>query len=162
MKRVRRPIELVALVGLIGVAACASRTEPVSNATNRTDPAVAGVLVIEQFLAAVNATNVERMAQLMGTRDGTMNTLYGREQVQTRMLLLAEILKHTDYRVTNTRDVPARGGEAVRADVRMTINARGYEVPYTLVWTNNQRWLIECIDVRPITGAQTAGAAPVC
>ena len=116
-----------------------------------TDPSVAGVLVIEQFLRAANASELERMAELHGSMAGPISTLYPPADVQRRMQLMATILRHQDYQVLDVEPVPARRGEAWIASVEMTLQQRTVNVPFTLVWTGNS-WLIECVEVVRITG----------
>lgn len=149
-----------AVFALLGCASLvlAAGTACASGGSGRTDPNVAGVLVIEEFLRAANAVELERMAQLHGSREGPISGLYSRSEVTTRMQLMASILKHQNYQVLSTEPVPGRREEAVRADVRMQLTDRSVDVPFVLVWTG-QTWLIECIEVERITGT---GAGPSC
>ena len=142
---------------LLLLAACGGNPGPDLD-PRMTDPNVAGVLVIEQFLRAANESQLERMAQLHGSTDGPISSLYPRAEVQARMQLMASILRHQNYQVLNVQPVPARRAEAVVANVRMQLTDRSVEVPFTLVWTGDT-WLIECIELVRITGD---GSGSVC
>ena len=155
----RHPIGAAALLLVASIGACVSRVEPADpGSANRTDPQVAGTLVIEQFLRAVNTADIDQMAQLFGTSEAPFARLYAADQVRARMLLMADILKHRNYEVLRMTAVPGRRGEAVTADVRMNIGAKTHDVPYTLVWSQSGRWLIECIELQVITGTGSGAA----
>jgi hypothetical protein len=146
----------IALALTFVLAGCATRVEPLPGgspaAPGRTDPTVAGALVIEQFLRAVNAQDFDTMARLFGTKQGPVVKLYDRQQVEDRMFALAGILKHDDYKIRGTEVVPGRRDEASRIIVQMSVRGRQVDVPYTLVWSDDRTWLIEQIDLEKVTG----------
>jgi glutaredoxin 2 len=125
---------------------------PSSAAGTPTDPAVAGALVIEQFLRAVNASDLDTMARLFGTKEGPIVRLYDSKQVEDRMFVIARVLRHEDYTILRQEVVPGRREEATRVLVRMTIEGRQIELPYTLVWSNDRTWYIEQIPLEQVTG----------
>lgn len=158
MRRGGRGQALLAAV-LIGAvcAACVSRVEPLPGAPapaggTPTDPAVAGALVIEQFLRAVNAQDLEGMARSFGTKQGPIIRLYDRKQVDDRMFVMARVLRHEDYAILRQEIVPGRRDEATQVIVRMTIGGRQHELPFTLVWSNDRTWYIEQIPLERVTG----------
>lgn len=139
----------------VNFASCVSRVESVPAAPGGaapTDPMMSGALVVEQFLRAVNANDLDAMARLFGTRQGPIVRLYDRKQVDDRMFALANILKHDDYQIVRNEIVPGRREEATNLIVRMSVRGRESEVPYTLVWSNDRTWLIEQIDLQKVTG----------
>lgn len=115
-------------------------------------PPVAPALIIERFLQAVNAQDLETMARLFGTERGSILNRDPRSEVEQRMYTLAAILRHEDYQLEGERPVPGRLGQAVQMIVRMRFGSRQVAVPYTLVRTRNGPWIIEQIDVESITG----------
>ena len=144
-----------ALIAALSLAACA-RGQPESAA-----PSVAPQLVVEQFLRAVNAvfdqndvtrnSSLETMGRLFGTRDGPIIRRDPRKDVEQRMYALASILRHDDYNIQEQQIVPGRREDASRLLVRMKFGDRQVSVPYTMVRTARSNWLIEQIDVEPIT-----------
>jgi hypothetical protein len=124
-------------------------------------PSVAPQLIVEQFLRAVNGVfeqsdaqrnvSLETMGRLFGTRDGPIIGRDPRKEVEQRMYALASILRHDDYNIQEQQIVPGRREDAIRLLVRMKFGERQVPVPYTMVRTARSSWLIEQIDVEPIT-----------
>jgi hypothetical protein len=158
MQRRTRAWSFVASALMIGLfAGCVSRVEPASPSGSGggappSDPMMSGALVVEQFLRAVNANDLDSMARLFGTREGPIVRLYDKKQVDDRMFALANILKHDDYQIVRSEIVPGRREEATNLIVRMNVRGRQSDVPYTLVWSNDRTWLIEQIDLQKVTG----------
>ena len=153
---------LVAALLLFGVA-CASRSG------NTNDPGFGPSLTIERFLQAANsvsqlsstsgqgstrmADEIETMARLFGTRDGSVLELYPRDEVEQRMFLIARIIEHDDYVLAGERAVPGRSREAIEVSVNLTTPNEGVKtVPFTIVRTSDGEWLIESIHLEAITG----------
>ncbi|MGH7506906.1 MAG: hypothetical protein ACRELX_14710, partial [Longimicrobiales bacterium] len=143
---------MVAALAVASATACATATE--TGRPSPGDPAASGVatsLVIQQFLRAVNANDLDTMARLFGTRDGPIVELYDRKQVDDRMFAIASILKHQDYSIDGTQIVPGRRDEATMINVLMSVDGAEVVVPYTLVWSQGESWLIEQIGLEAIT-----------
>lgn len=135
------------------IGACGARAEQAPpRAAAPAEPAVAGAWVVELFLHAVSTNDLDTMARLFGTRQGPIVSLYDREQVDARMLALANLLKHEDYAIQAAAPVQGRQGEARRLIVRMRVRGRETDVPYTLVRSDAGSWLIEQIELERITG----------
>jgi hypothetical protein len=116
-------------------------------------PALATSLVLEQFLRAVNAKDLDTMARLFGTRDGSILNRDPKQQVEDRMFALSAIMKHQDYSIEGSQIVPGRRDEATQVFVRMSVNGNSLKVPFTLVWAGNS-WMIEQIGIEAITNAR--------
>jgi len=129
-------------------AACVTRTEPLY-----TTPAqgVAPALIIEQFLAAVNSQDLATMGNLFGTRDGPISNRDPKAQVEQQMFVLANILKHQDYQFEGESIVPGRQNEATQFSVLMTIGKRKISVPFLVVRSKNNGWMVEQIGIEKIT-----------
>jgi len=115
---------------------------------------VAPMLVVERFLNAANSTDLETMALLFGTRDGSILKRDPRAEVEARMYALASILRHKNYQLEGEGIVPGRLGEAVRLVIRLELEDRQVSVPFVVVQTRKDGWLIEQIGIERITGGK--------
>lgn len=156
-----------ALLLLLGLSACATRQ--VESPGLDPDRGVAPALVVERFMQAANVVAIaaegttrelnqsraelETMARLFGTPRGPVATLYPRDEVEQRMVLLASILRHEDYRLEGEALVPGRVGEAIRIMVRIRRGEMNVTVPFTLVQSSRHGWLIEQFDAERITSS---------
>jgi hypothetical protein len=145
---------VLVLALVLAPTAGAAQTMARSEGGNAAQPTIATSLVIEQFLRAANAKDIDTMARLFGTRDGSIVQRDKQKDVETRMLALAAILRHDDYAIEETDIVPGRRGEATQVMVRMTIGKREVRVPYTLVRGPGKNWLVEQIDIEQITNTR--------
>ena len=134
---------------LLTLAACGAGTEE-----PRLPVASAGpgpMLVVERFLQAANATDLETMTQLFGTAEATIEELDGQQLAEQRMYLLAQLLQHQDFTVQGQRTVPGRSREATELLVRLTREGETVVVPHRVVRRAGGGWIIEFIDVTPLT-----------
>lgn len=145
--RLRRTVP--ALLPILWMAGgCASHPVPAPPA----DAVVAPSLIIEQFLKAANAQDLDTMARLFGTKDGPEAGRYEKKYVDSRMFALASVLRHDDYSIQGEQIVPGRRDEATQLIVRMRFGERQVDVPFTMVRTKAGSWLIEQIGIQRITG----------
>ena len=130
---------------LLAAAGCSQRVEvtPVR--------LVAPAMVVEQFLGAVNAKDYMRMGSLFGTKDGPVTERDDQDNVEKRMFALASVLRHEDYKVEGEQPVPGRPDEAVQLTVIMTIGEKKFTVPFTVVRSKGESWLVEDIGITNIT-----------
>lgn len=126
-------------------------TQEASTTAGFAAPEIAPALVVERFLRAANASDLATMARLFGTRDGSVLKRDTREAVEQRMFVLASALRHDDYALAGERIAPGRLGNAVMIIVRMRVGERDVPVPFTLVRTADDSWLVEQIDIERIT-----------
>lgn len=115
---------------------------------------VAPVLTVERFLNAVNSSDLDTMARLFGTRDGSVLNREPRSVVETWMYALASVLRHDNYLLEGEGIVPGRLGEAVELLVRMDVESRQVTVPFIVVQTRKDGWLIEQIGIERITSGR--------
>ncbi len=144
MPRRFAPLLLALLLG-----ACAS-SPPRPLASGSGAPRVEPSLALERFLRAVNARDLQTMAQLFGTEDGSITRQEPAPDVERRMFALARLLRHSDYHVKGQQIVPGRLGGAVQLLVELDLADRPVTVPFTLVRTGAGDWLVEEIDIDPI------------
>jgi hypothetical protein len=133
--------------------ACVSQTVERASApvVGVAQPGIAASLAIEQFLRAANATDLDAMARLFGTRDGSILQRDAKRNVEDRMFALSHILRHENYEIERTQIVPGRREEATQITVRMTIDRREVSVPWTMVLGRDGQWRVEQIDIEKIT-----------
>lgn len=145
MKRNRRRLTLVALL-VTGAAACGggAYTAP---AMESPGPA----LVVERFLQAANANDLETMTQLFGSSSRTIDELDGRTKAERRMHVLATLLRHDDYRILRQSAVPGRLREATELQVQLRQGDREVVVPHLVVRRKSGGWIIEKIDIEQLT-----------
>lgn len=165
-----RPLSFLAVLVLLGLGACTTqRVQP-----SRDMAAVAPQLSVERFLQAVNARDLDAMADLFGTADGPMGdtgSSFGcafkkigswlglseacrsREEIELRMDAIAEILEHEDYQIVSEGRVPGRQHPTMRVGVDLVLERqRVNDVPFLVVQTTDERWLVTEIGLGRVTG----------
>lgn len=166
-----RSIVRIALLTLLA-AGCAAQSgsdgrQGGQRAAGAAASGVEPALAVERFLQAANAIvqsadqdtgdleylagELRTMARLFGTPDGSILNQYSEAEVEERMFALASLLRHDDYSLAGRRIVPGRTREAVQIVVRLSTRQGQVAVPFTVVQAGSDGWLIEQIDVEPIT-----------
>lgn len=75
------------------------------------------------------------------------------QEVELRMDLMAAILAHDSHRVTGQATVAGRGRPATRVEVEMdTVAKERVPVPFVLIRADGGAWLVEEVDLAPLTG----------
>lgn len=134
---------------IAAAAGCTTKTVP---APTGPASAVAPALVVEQFLRAANANDLDTMSRLFGTVEGPIVERDTQQQVDDRMFALASVLRHQDYSLEGEQLVPGRRDVATQLLVRMVLpDGRSTVVPFTLVYSAGRTWLIEQIGIEKIT-----------
>ncbi len=137
---------------LLGAAAC-GRPQVAGPPPPASPDATVG-----QFLAAVNADDLRRMAQLFGDEKGpvavTMRDPQTREQ---RMAILQRLLQNDSVRVLGTESVP---GEPRKRLLRLSLfhGDRVYPVPFTVYEEVSGGWLVQKIGIDALLPG--GGSAP--
>lgn len=165
-----RPLSFLVILVFLGLGACTTqRVQP-----SRDMAAVAPQLSVERFLQAVNARDLDAMADLFGTADGPMGdrgssvgcafkkigSWFGlseacrsREEIELRMDAIAEILEHEDYQIVSEGRVPGRQHPTMRVGVDLVLERqRVNDVPFLVVQTTDERWLVTEIGLGEVTG----------
>lgn len=135
------------LAAMVLAPACAS-APPVASAP---DTDLAPTMTIERFLRAANQNDLDTMASLFGTRDGTIARSWTRKEIDDRMFLFSSLLRHTDYSISAEQIVPGRREEATQYTVTLQLQQGPVQVPFTMVRTGGRQWLIENIAIERIT-----------
>jgi hypothetical protein len=140
----RSPLSLVLTALLLVISACTQRVETIPTGT------VGPTLVVEQFLSAANAKDLTRMSTLFGTKNGPVSKSWEKQELEQRMFIFANVLKHEDYKIEGEQIVPGRLNEATQLNVSLMNKDQKVTVPFVLVRTKDQKWLIEEFDMRKI------------
>lgn len=136
---------------MVVLTACAgAERSPQARASQSPGPA----LMVERFLRAANANDLETMTQLFGTTDRTIVQLEGQQQAEERMYVLASLLRHDDWSIQGQQTVPGRMVNATELMVRLKKGDVEPVVPFLVVRRSDGGWIIERIDVEAITGAR--------
>jgi hypothetical protein len=133
-----------ALLALVLNSACGS-------SARAPESALAPAMVVERFLRAANSNDIDTMGRLFGTRAGPIAERDSRKDLDDRMIVIASVLRHTDYQIQGEQIVPGRRDEATQLVVRLVNGERRYELPFTLVQSGRWGWLIENIPLELIT-----------
>ena len=145
LRRIGRPGRTAAAVALLVLVGCVTRPAP-----NNAMTGVAPQLSVERFLQAANARDFEAMERLFGTYDGPISG--DRLELEVRMSLIAEILRHEDYRIQGQQREPGRENPTTRVIVTLTKDGEEItDVPFLVVQTKNGGWLVEEVDLALVT-----------
>lgn len=130
-----------------------------TSTTTRRDTTLAPAMVLERFLGAANANDLDTMAQLFGTKEGPWARTVSRQLADDRLFAIASVLRHTDYQILREQIVPGRRDEAMQLVVRLVRGENRYEVPITLVQSRDG-WLVENIPIDQLTGRRPGRPLP--
>lgn len=94
----------------------------------------------------------DQMAYVFGTEKGSILRDEGAARVRDRMIALAGLLDPRNYRVQPNID--ARAKETGRTTITVELSHQGTVkiVPFTVVRGRGDRWFVERIDMRSLTG----------
>lgn len=137
------------LIAVLAATVAACGGEPASRTPAAQSPGPA--LVVERFLQAANANDLETMTQLFGTSDRNIVALEGRTRAEERMYVLASLLRHDDWSIRGQQTVPGRITDAIELEVRVVKGDESAVVPFLVVRRKGDGWIIEEIGVEPLT-----------
>ncbi len=133
---------LFALACLVALAGCTGRTAGVT-------PAATPEATVGQFLAAVNANDLERMAQQFGDERG--RAAWGSAVArQERLAIMQHLLQADSSRILSTE--PDSGGVASRRVVHIELIGadRRVRVPFIVAQQRAGGWLVYAIGLAPL------------
>ncbi len=133
---------ILATFAVVSVAACHHRSGGSATAPSAPDETV------RQFLAAVNAQDLDKMAALWGTESGPVaqSNASSADVRHQRLSIMQHLLQADSFRVQSIEAVPGHEThrrievELMRADRRAT-------VPFILVPARTGGWLVSEIDL---------------
>lgn len=107
---------------------------------------------ITRFLDAAQAENYQGMWAVFGTAEGPAIERFGVQETESRMIILARLLKHDGYdlRLANLAGLGARRN---RYEVRMTGTRKGsVMVPFVTAQDDRGRWYVEQLQADRLSG----------
>lgn len=171
---VRPALGVLQALASLGVAACV--TTPAEGGAGLAG--LAPVLSVERFLQAANGGDLEAMARLFGTADGSFAERAGgsfscafrrmgswirlgdacldRTEIELRMNAIAIALQHDDYRIRSEASVPGRVRPTTRIGVDIDQGGETFaDVGFNVVQSTDGRWLVEDIDLAAVTATRS-------
>ena len=143
---------LLAIACLSALVGCTGRTAGVT-------PAASPEATVGQFLAAVNANDLERMAQLFGDENGraAWGTAAARQE---RLAIMHRLLEADSSRLAGTE--PDSGGVASRRLVHVELfgGDRRVRVPFIVAQQRSGGWLVFAIGLAPLMPAPAGRRSP--
>lgn len=139
---------VLVLAGSAAVSACVTTSsQTLVPASQSPGPA----LTVERFLRAANANELVEMTQLFGTHNKNIVGLEGETRAERRMYVLASLLRHDDWSIMGQEQVPGRMRDATNLLVQITRQDESVTIPFLVVRRDRGGWIIEKIDVEPLT-----------
>lgn len=143
------------LLALAGTGACGGGAATAGSVpADAPDPAVGSpgpALVVERFLRAANANDLETMTQLFGSSTQNIAQLDGQSKAERRMYVLATLLRHDDFQILGQQAVPGRLRQATELRIELRQGERTVVVPHLVVRKSSGGWIIEKIDIEKLT-----------
>ena len=104
--------------------------------------------LLKMLLSVIHPT--AGAARLFGTADGPIQG--DPLEIERRMDLIAQILRHQDFEIASESRVPGRQALTTRIGVNLTIgNQMVPDVGFVAVRTDDGQWMVETIDIAAIT-----------
>jgi len=134
------------IAGLLLLAACSTGTQTAANSGQLTGAATPQ-LAVQQFLRAVNATDLQAMSTIWGTKDGPARETMDRTQLEKREIILAGCFAHDSNRILG--EVPGSQG---RREVRVQLNKGNLTRQSTFYTIKGPggRWYVENMDIAAV------------
>ena len=143
---------LLAIASLVALVDCTGRTPGVT-------PAATPEATVGQFLAAVNANDLDRMAQLFGDERG--RAAWGSATArQERLAIMQRLLEADSSRILGTE--PDSAGVPTRRllHVELIGASRRARVPFIVAQQRAGGWLVFAIGLAPLMPSPTGRRSP--
>lgn len=112
---------------------------------------------VRTFLSAANRKDYQAMGRQFGTAAGPAEAAMGVAELEQRMVVLAEVLRH-DQITLERADLAQLGPDRTRYVVQMTGTRNGrVRVPVVTVGTEEGRWYVERLDIDALSGPGPGG-----
>ena len=134
---------IVAVIGLL--SACSSATQkPVGGSTTG---AATPRLAVEQFLRGAQATDLQAMSAVFGTKAGPARETMDRTELEKRQVILACFFTHDSYRILG--EAPGIGGHRdVRVELKKGKVTR--QPTFYTIQGPSQRWYVDNMDIAAV------------
>lgn len=136
------------LLGIVAVAACGGHRVEVA-------PSPSPEAAIDAFMAAVAEKNVARMAQFWGNANGSAAETGQPPDYSKRMDIMLAYLQGTSYKIVGGAASSQAGSRANGLDTLRVEVSRpqcSAQLPFALVRTRTQRWVIQSFDLAVVGG----------
>ncbi len=135
-----------------GISSCASSGgSGGSGGGSAAAGAATSEMAVRGFLDAANAEDYNRMIYLFGTADGLAVDEFGVQDVEARMIFLAQLLRHESYTLSQA-NFAMLGPDRIRYEVQMSGTRKGsVVVPVIAIPDSSGRWYVERLNVDALT-----------
>lgn len=90
----------------------------------------------------------EQMAAVFGTEQGSMYRSRSRDEVRSRMIVMAACLRPTSFRIISDLDPNAHRMGKTTVTVELTRGDQAMNLPFSVVRGGQQRWFIDQIQIQ--------------
>lgn len=136
-----RPVAIAALSALMIVAGGCVR----QNSSSATTGSSGAKAVVESFLGAVRAQDLQAMSALWGNREGLVRDRIDRSELEKRELIMQCYLSHDKFRILD--ESPGQNDRRI-VRVLLTKGNLERETTFTTVAGPSQRWYVEDADIQ--------------
>ena len=132
--------------GLLLLTACSSATQGGYN-TSQLTGAASSQLAVDVFLKAANATDLQAMSTVWGTKDGPVRETMDRTQLEKRLTILACYFGHDSARILG--EMPgSQGHREVRVELKKGNLTR--QTTFYTIGGPGGRWYVENEDIAAV------------
>ena len=150
-KRVKKLLLVMLALSACSRATTTTTTGPGGTSTSTSGPPLVGastpVMAVEQFLAAVRATDLQAMSVVFGTSSGPARDNMEREQLDKRLIILQCYFNHDKSRMLS--ETPGEGGHRVFT-VELTRGRFVRSPRFYAIKGPNERWFVDNMEIAAV------------
>lgn len=134
------------VAGLLLLAACSTGRQTIANDGSVTG-ALTPQLAVDQFLAAVNAKDIQAMGTVFGTNKGPARQTVDRTELEKRLIILSCYFAHDSAR-TLGEDRGVQGHREVRVELKKGNMTR--QTTFYTIQGPGGRWYVDNMDIAAV------------
>lgn len=123
------------------ISACPASRPSAGGLTGAASPRAA----VDEFLGAVRAGDLQRIAAVWGDQRGAARDIHDREQLEQRTFIMQQCLSHERFRVVG--ETPGAAGRRV-FDVELAKGDMLRRTTFTTIEGPSQRWYVQEVDLQ--------------
>lgn len=123
------------------ISACPGSRPSAGGLTGAASPRAA----VDEFLGAVRAGDLQRIAAVWGDQRGAARDIHDREQLEQRTFIMQQCLSHERFRVVG--ETPGAAGRRV-FDVELAKGDMLRRTTFTTIEGPSQRWYVQEVDLQ--------------
>ena len=123
------------------ITACPASRPSAGGLTGAASPRAA----VDEFLGAVRAGDLQRIAAVWGDHRGAARDIHDREQLEQRTFIMQQCLSHERFRVVG--ETPGAAGRRV-FDVELSKGDMLRRTTFTTIEGPSQRWYVQEVDLQ--------------